>query len=233
MKEKKIKQNGFTLLEIIVTLGLMAMTISAIAQLYQTYLRLTADEKFKITAASLANQKIEIVRNLPYNNIGTLGGIPAGTIPQEETVTRNGYNFNVRTEIIYIDDTFDGTFEPGEVANPYNIDNPEVIYFWNLGSTNNNQTPQKGSGTITTSASLNATSGVVNQALQFTPSNATDYTRFDIGTNLDTTKGRVGFWYSPNSKNESKDRHLFYLTGCTGQFNLIRKNSNKLEFTYG
>lgn len=229
----KIKQKGFTLLEIVITLGIMALTVSAIAQLYQTYLRLTADEKFKITATSLANQKIEIIRNLSYSNIGTLGGIPAGTIPQSELVNRNGYDFTVSTEIIYIDDPFDGTFEPGEVSNPYDINNPEVIYYWNLNSVNNNQIPQKGSGTITTSAALTATSGVVSQAILYTPSTATDYARFELGSNLDTTKGRIGFWYQPNSKNESSDRRLFYVTGCTGQFNLVRKNSNKLEFLYG
>lgn len=142
MKNKN-NRLGFTLLEIVISLGIMVLIVVAISQLYTTYLRLTSDEKLKITVASLANQKIELIRNLPYSQIGTIGGIPAGTIPQTEIINRNNTDFTVSTEIIYIDDPFDGTLTHGEVENPYNINNPDVTFYWNADSVSNNQTPQR------------------------------------------------------------------------------------------
>lgn len=231
--ENKNKRLGFTLLEIIISLGIMILIVAAISQLYSTYLRLISDEKLKITAASLANQKIEIIRNLPYQKIGTLGGIPAGSIPQLEIVNRNGYDFSVKTEILYVDDPFDGTYAPDEVNNPYRIDNPEVIFYWNLDSVANNQAPQKGAGLITTAVSLTTTDGVINQAGYFNPGNQNDYVAFSIDENILYHKGRIGFWYRATNENISSDRYLFYLAGCNGEFSLKRKNSNKLELRYG
>jgi hypothetical protein len=49
-----------------------------------------------------------LIKNLPFDEIGTIAGIPPGTIPQEETVTRGKIAFTVRTRITYVDDDFDG-----------------------------------------------------------------------------------------------------------------------------
>ncbi len=228
-----LKSKGFTLLEIIISLGLMVMSIMAISRLYATYLQLTANEKFKITASSLANQKIETIRNLPYHKIGTLGGIPAGTILPMEIMNRNGYDYTVSTEVLYIDDPFDGTYNPGQVSNPYDINNPEVIFYWDANSVTNNQSPQKGAGVISTPISLTTASGVIGLGAFFNPGNQSDYARFDVANNIDLTRGRIGFWYQVTNRNISSDRFLFNLNSCTGEFSLKRKNSNKLELRYG
>jgi hypothetical protein len=59
-------------------------------------------------AVALANEKMEMIRNLPYAGVGTVGGVPSGTIAQQETVTRNGQAYTVRTDIRYVDDPYDG-----------------------------------------------------------------------------------------------------------------------------
>lgn len=225
--------NGFTLIEIVITIGIMALTISAISSLYQTYLRLTAAEKFKITAASLANQKIETIRNLPYNLIGTLGGIPAGNIPQTEAVIKNGINFTVTTNVIYIDDPFDGTLIPGEIENPYQINNDEVIFYWNMDSAATGQSPQKGSGTIITSATLTEIPGVSGNGLNFSPDTEMNYARADSNTNIDPARGRIAFWYKVINKTISTTHSLINVSGCSGDLYLDRLNSNKLKLSYG
>lgn len=230
---KPDKQRGFTLLEILITIGLMVVTIIAISKLYQTYLRLTAEEKFKITAASLANQKIETIRNLPYNLIGTLGGIPAGNIPQIETVIKNGIPFTVTTNILYIDDPFDGTLIPGEIDNPYQINNDEVIFYWNMESNSSSQSPQKGSGLITVSSNVTVAGGVENNGLEFAPDADMDYARADVSTNLDPARGRIAFWYKAINKTISSTHSLVNVTGCNGELYLDRLNSNKLKLSYG
>jgi hypothetical protein len=58
-------------------------------------------------ATALATQKMEEVRNLPYNSVGTVGGIPIGSLLQEEIVPVNGQNYTVKFNVVYIDDPFD------------------------------------------------------------------------------------------------------------------------------
>lgn len=70
-------------------------------------LRTTGQSAAEATAIALSNQRMEEIRNLPYQSIGTLGGIPSGNIPQVENIVRNQITFTIRTTIIYIDDPYD------------------------------------------------------------------------------------------------------------------------------
>src|SRR3989338_7563998 len=65
----------------------------------------------KIAATTVANEGFEIIRNLPYADVGILGGLPVGKIPRTRTVLRDNYSFNVTTTIRSVDDPFDGTIE--------------------------------------------------------------------------------------------------------------------------
>ena len=66
------------------------------------------ESKNRLGALALANEKMEIIRNLKYDSIGTQSGIPSGNIPQNEDVTVNGKAYHVTTFIQYIDDSLDG-----------------------------------------------------------------------------------------------------------------------------
>lgn len=46
---------------------------------------------------------------MPYADIGTVGGIPPGILPQTEFVYINGLRYDVRTTVVFIDDLFDDT----------------------------------------------------------------------------------------------------------------------------
>ncbi len=63
----------------------------------------------KTAATLLANEQFEIIHNLPYSDVGTVAGLPAGKIPQSQTLTRAGIPFTVSTSIYSLDDPFDGT----------------------------------------------------------------------------------------------------------------------------
>jgi len=104
------KKSGLTLVEVLVGSFLMLVVFFGIFGLIRLSIKLIAQSKARIVATAFANQKIEQVRNLPYNQIGTVGGIPAGTIPETETITSNGVSFSIKTTVIYIDDPFDNTF---------------------------------------------------------------------------------------------------------------------------
>ncbi len=70
--------------------------------------------KVRTAASALVNEQMESLRNLPYDSLATQHGtiFPQGTIPDTQTVTRSGVNYTLTTEIITVDDPFDGCVIP-------------------------------------------------------------------------------------------------------------------------
>lgn len=123
----KIKNSlsGFTLLEVLLGITLLVLVSLSLYSLYNFGLNVIWESKTRVDAAALANERLERVRNLAYDSVGTQGGIPSGTIAQSETVTRNSVPFTIQTNVIYIDDPFDGTVG-GSPADPLNTDYKRV-----------------------------------------------------------------------------------------------------------
>lgn len=105
---KKNIIKGQTLLSLLIALAIFGILAHAIFTLTSASFRFAALSRARITARHLAQEKVEVIRNLPYDQVGTLGGIPAGPVTQSENVVRNGLNYLVETSIIYVDDPFDG-----------------------------------------------------------------------------------------------------------------------------
>ncbi len=103
------KTSGFTLVETLTALGVLGLFLGAIALILQQILSQVGESRVRATALALAQERMELVRNLPYADVGVSGGIPQGPIAQTETVTINKQDFHINTSIIYIDDPFDGT----------------------------------------------------------------------------------------------------------------------------
>ena len=99
---------GQIYLDILVTVALLAILSHALFSLVFSSYELISFTRARVTAKHLAQEKIELIRNLPYNNVGTQGGIPSGPLPQNESVSINGLKYQVKTDIVYIDDPFDG-----------------------------------------------------------------------------------------------------------------------------
>lgn len=102
-------KQGFTLVESLVGLGVLGIFFTIFALTIQQILINVASSRIRSVAHTLAQSKMELVRNLPYEDIGTIGGIPPGSIQETESVTINNQAFEVHTSVIYIDDPFDGT----------------------------------------------------------------------------------------------------------------------------
>ncbi len=97
---------------------------------FETYfvtIRTITDSKNRLGATALANQRMEIIRSLPYDNIGTkhwngsawVYGIPAGELIEEEDVSVNTAKYHVDTFVQYIDDTFDGSTPTDTIPTDY------------------------------------------------------------------------------------------------------------------
>ena len=113
------KKNAFTYIDVIVGTALVLIVFFGIFGAYQLGIKVVGQSQARITAIALANQKIEMARNLSYDDVGTIGGIPSGTILETETITRNKIDYTVKTTIIYIDDPFDGLSPADSLSNDY------------------------------------------------------------------------------------------------------------------
>lgn len=102
------KCRGFTLIEALVFLFIFSVITLVFFQTFSYGTALIQQSKNRLGAIALANQKMEIVRSLDYDNIGTVSGIPAGDIPQDETVQVNNAQYQVHTFVQYVDSSYDG-----------------------------------------------------------------------------------------------------------------------------
>lgn len=116
-----VKRNtcaGFTLVETVVSVTIFTIIFLAVYATYVKLFDLIAVSRVRSVAMALANERIEVIRNLPYADVGTLTGIPRGLVEPAETFVRNNISFDVTTVIRNIDDPFDGVLggSPNDTA---------------------------------------------------------------------------------------------------------------------
>lgn len=106
----KLKTNrGFTFIETLVGVAVFMTVSLGIYNAYSLLLKSAKLSRLKVAATMIGSEQIEIIRNLPFSNVGTIGGIPNGVLPGDLIVRRDGVDFHVKTTIRSKDDPFDGT----------------------------------------------------------------------------------------------------------------------------
>ncbi len=104
----KRRRSGFSLVEVLIGAALMALVFGGIIGGFNAALVLVGHARASSGAMGLANERIEYLRSLPYDDVGTLLGFVPGNIPQNETVMLNGVAYNRRTFVNYVDSPADG-----------------------------------------------------------------------------------------------------------------------------
>lgn len=112
------KNSGFTLIEILIAIGLFLILSLGIYFTYANLLDVVGRTRMHTLATSVLNKEIEIVRNLPYDSVGIVGGSPPGQIAGSKTVGYEGQIFVINAYVRNIDDPFDGTIggSPNDTA---------------------------------------------------------------------------------------------------------------------
>ena len=131
--KSKLPENkkAFTLIEVLIDLMVVTMVAIALISGYVAAFKSISLASAKMVAVSLANEKMEVLRNISYDDLATQhGGIyPPGNIVDSEIVNRNGSNLNIQTVISYVDDPFDGNATgtiAGKPKDPYPYDYKKV-----------------------------------------------------------------------------------------------------------
>lgn len=65
--------------------------------------------RMKILETALLAERLEVARNLPYDQVGIINGIPSGVLPAVTSTIRDSQIFSLVTTVRNIDDPFDGT----------------------------------------------------------------------------------------------------------------------------
>jgi len=86
----------------------MLIVFVGIAGVFQLSVDVVTNNRIRAGAIALSNERMEYLRSLSYPQIGVIGGIPAGNVPQEETVLYNNVSYTRRTMVFYSDDPGDG-----------------------------------------------------------------------------------------------------------------------------
>lgn len=136
------KTAGFTLIEALTLLFLFSVITASFYSTWSLSTQHMLDARNRLGATALANQKMEIIRSLDYDIIGTKNwngtawvyGIPAGDILEYETVTANNTSYEVHTSVRYADDPYDGTLAgtPADSA-PTDYKNVRIAVSWGTG----------------------------------------------------------------------------------------------------
>ena len=105
---KTSASRGVTLMDALVGSAIMIIVFVGIASAFRLAVDVVLNNKARTGAVALANDRMEYVHSVAYDSLGTVGGIPAGTLPQNETIVLNGITYTRHIFIEYEDDPKDG-----------------------------------------------------------------------------------------------------------------------------
>lgn len=112
---------GFSLMETVVGIAIFAILISGLLGAYSALSKSVKVAREKIVLSSLAANYLELVRNLPYSEVGTINGNPSGALADASNPINNvieGVSYDIYYEVTYIDDSADGTILLGTDSAP-------------------------------------------------------------------------------------------------------------------
>lgn len=127
-----------TLIDVIVGVSIMLVVFLGIFGAFRISIELVFSTKAKTGAISILTEKLEYIRSLPYDAVGTVGGIPSGDLPQVEQVTLNGLTYTVRTLVQYTDAPEDGLDASDDNGITADYKTVKVELVWNVKESSRN-----------------------------------------------------------------------------------------------
>ncbi len=114
-------QSGFTIIEVLIGIFILGVLLVGVMGSFSALSRATRGAREQTVLSSLSTQYLEIVRNIPYSDVGTINGNPNGTLPDLTNAfssTIEGKQYKIYYEVTYIDDPADGTIVAGTDPSP-------------------------------------------------------------------------------------------------------------------
>jgi prepilin-type N-terminal cleavage/methylation domain-containing protein len=102
-------KKGFTLIESLLAIGIFAVISFGIYFSYSNLIDAIIASQSRMAALAVIDNEMEVIRNMAYWDVGTVGGSPAGILLPERNVKVGGGFYKLRTYVRNIDDPYDGT----------------------------------------------------------------------------------------------------------------------------
>lgn len=104
------KQSGATLVEVVISLTVLAIVVMSTFALFASLVHSTLIAKNKAVATTLATNQMEYLKGLPYDSLAVAGGsiYSSNPLPASKTEKANGITYTIKTSINYVDDAYDG-----------------------------------------------------------------------------------------------------------------------------
>lgn len=123
---------GFSLVEVIVVSALILLVFGGLFAGVKLMVVLVGQAKGAAGARALAVERLEYVRSLPYASVGTVNGVPEGTLPQTSTTTINDITYTEHLLVTYLDRPEDGFGAADENGVPEDSKSVTVTYTWSV-----------------------------------------------------------------------------------------------------
>jgi hypothetical protein len=95
LRRRSTADDGMSVLEVVIAMAILLFVMAALWALMLASTALGQDAKARALAVETANGYIEMVRALPYADIGVSGGTPTGTLVSPKDYTQGGLNVRV------------------------------------------------------------------------------------------------------------------------------------------
>ncbi len=107
------QEQGFTLVEVIIAVLILSIIASAALLTFTYSIQMSRENQYSMTAANIANERMEYIRSLAFAKVGTksvvgantIYGDPKGDILQEETMVVDGVTYILKTTINWEDES--------------------------------------------------------------------------------------------------------------------------------
>lgn len=112
------RQKGFTFLEVIIGIFIFTILAAGVLGSVAALTRSVKAAREKTELSSLVSADLEIVRNLPYELVGTTNGNPSGSLSDQTNpriITIESRTYTIYYEVTYFDDPADG-LAPADTA---------------------------------------------------------------------------------------------------------------------
>ncbi|MGE5404887.1 MAG: type IV pilus modification PilV family protein [Candidatus Saccharibacteria bacterium] len=103
------KQNGFSLIELLVALTILVIAVVGLVPLLNYIASASTNNKLQAEAAEIAASQLEEIRARAYNDIGLVGGNPNGTIEAVYQISANGITYDIQRNVWWDTDTSGNT----------------------------------------------------------------------------------------------------------------------------
>jgi len=98
---------GTSLIDLLIAIAIIALLFGGVYMVYFSIITAATNVGARTAASEAIQNELEMIRNLSYANVGTLGGIPSGVINPTQTVAVGNFKIVLQIAILNIHDPYD------------------------------------------------------------------------------------------------------------------------------